>query len=322
MYIIKNLKTLVKSLFTSVMLLFFSYNYAQNSTYKSTAFTLGFVNGISSPMGDFQKFSESGFMSDFVVNKAFCNKISIGLNTNFTALPIENKFGISNEKWSSFSISIGPQYHIDINKVFVEFYGQLGLSFINIPEVTDFYPQTNLIATDIKESNSSGLNTRFGINFGTEICKGFLLFVSTEYNTNINGEINYQTRDFSRAIDESGEIDPDLASDIPFENRDFSFSTININFGIRLDLGSKNQKAQDHNASRSNTTSSVKSNPDNDLDKQNSTISYSKMLVKMDINKDKKISKSEAKGDLKDNFEKRDVNKDGYITEDEMKTRN
>jgi hypothetical protein len=44
--------------------------------------------------------------------------------------------------------------------------------------------------TDIKESNSNELNTRFGINVGTrEICKGFHLKLSAQTNTSIYGEM-------------------------------------------------------------------------------------------------------------------------------------
>jgi hypothetical protein len=468
MWVIRNLKYLVKLFFASVMLVFCNFSYAQYSTNSSIPFTVDFVNGISLPMGDLEANSEPGFMNGFVVNKNLCSNISIGLNTNYTALTIKNKFGYSNEKWSSFSMSIGPQYHLAINKVFVEFYGKFGFTLINIPEATEYYPETDLIVSDINESNTSGLNTRFGINIGTQICKGMLLFASTEYNTNFNGDINYQTRDLSPAMDKAGEIDRDLASEIPLEHSAFSFSTMNINFGIRINLftpnykGTSNRrgissggdinnedsgdakaqdhnasrsnttssvksnpdgdadnedsgdakaqdhnasrsnttssvksnpdgdadnedsgdakaqyhnasrsnttssvksnpdgdldnedsgdaKAQDHNASRSNTTSSVKSNPDGDLDNedsgdakaqdhnasrsnttssvksnpdgdnQNSTLSFSKMLIEMDLNKDKRISKSEAKGELKSDFDKRDINKDGYYTEDENK---
>lgn len=252
----KDSKKVAKSLFTGILLLFFNFSFAQSSS-----FTLDFVNGIGEPMGDFKNFAASGYNSGFVVHKKFCKNLAIGLNTSYAALPLKNNTAASNEKWSSFSMSIGPQYQIDIHKVFVQFYGQLGLSFINVPEVTEYYPKTDLITTDIKESNSSGLNTRVGINLGTEICKGLHLFVATEYSTNVNGDINAQTRDFSSAEDRSGQIDPDLASEIAFKKNVFSFSTLNINFGIRLDLNNATQKAQDHNASRSNTTSAVLEKP-------------------------------------------------------------
>jgi len=49
--------------------------------------------------------------------------------------------------------------------------------------------------------------------------------------------------------------------------------------------------------------------------------SFTKMLSRMDINKDGKISKTEAKGNLEENFEKRDANGDGFIIETEF-TRN
>ncbi|WP_157757671.1 hypothetical protein [Pseudalgibacter alginicilyticus] len=373
----------IKSLFTAVMLLFYSVSFSQGSTNDSKPFILDFVSGVSYPLGDFKSFSETGFKSGLVVNKKFCNNISVGFNTNYTALPIKSNIGVSNEKWHAFSLGVGPQYQIDINKVFVQFYGHLGVSFLDIPEVIDFYPQTDLVLTSLKEANSSGLNTRLGINIGAEICKGLRFFVSTEYTTSYNGHINYQIKDVTNAIDDGGNINADIVNNIPFENKDFSFSTMNIQFGIRLDLGNTNQKATSHNASRSNRSNNIKhddsdedsgigqleghsanisgrinsvnDNPNDDLDGEDDNIAkatshnasrsnrsnnikhddfdedsdssaYSlsvlKVLVEMDINRDRKISKLEAKGDLKETFEKRDVNKDGYLTENELKAKN
>jgi len=255
-----------RSLLTSVLLFFFSLSHAQYSNPQSSPYTFDFVSGVSLPLGDFEMLSESGINSTFSVNKNFCDHISIALNTSYMSLGVNDNYGVSNDSWKAFSMSFGPQYHIDINKAFVQFYGNLGLSFITTPEIIAYYPQSDLISTNIEESNLSGINTRLGLKLGTEICDGLNFFVSTEYSTMINGNINYQSRDLSAAVSDAGRVDADLASEIPFENHSFSFSSVNVNFGIRIDLGSTKPRAQDHNTSRSNTTSSVKGNPDTDLD--------------------------------------------------------
>lgn len=243
------------------MFLIFNFSFSQNSINNSTPFSLNFVNGISSPLSGFESFSETGFNSGFVINKNFCSNFSIGLGADYTSLLVKNTFGSSNENWSSFSINIGPQYNINVYKVFVNLYGRLGCSFIKIPEITEFYPQPTAIVSNFQESNSSGLNTRLGINLGTRVCNGLGFFVSSEYVTNMKGSINYQTRDLSKAVIANGQIDPDLASEIPFKNSAFSFSSLNVSFGIRLDLnnkGNRSSNATDYNSSRSNRTTSIK----------------------------------------------------------------
>ena len=234
----KTLKPGINLLFTGIMLLIYSFSFSQNTA----AYTLDFVNGISSPLGDFQSFSELGHNSSFIINKSFCKHISVGLNTNYTSLPLKEPFNVSNEKWSSFSFSIGPQYNVDIKKVSVQFYGRLGLSFISIPEIINFYPETNVTDLNFNESKTNGLNTRLGINLGTQVCNGLSFFTSAEYTSNLYSNVNYQTRDVSGAIGATGQIDPDLASAIAFENSDFSFSSFNINFGIRLNINQKNNR--------------------------------------------------------------------------------
>ena len=64
-----------------------------------------------------------------------------------------------------------------------------------------------------------------------------------------------------------------------------------------------------------------KSQRNNNSQNSNVAPSFTKMLEKMDVNKDNKLSKTEVKGRLKENFDKRDLNKDGYLTEDEMMNR-
>ena len=265
----KNLKIVRKALFTTTVLLIFSVSFSQ--TNSNNSYALDFVNGLSTPIGDFNNFADNGFNSGFNISKNFCSNVSIGLSTNYTALPIKDAFGVSNEKWSSFSFETGPQYRIEANKISIQFYGRLGLSFINIPEITDYYTDTNFISCQIEKANTTGLNTRLGVNFGTKICKGLSFFIATDYVSTFNSNINYSNRNLDSAMSPSGTIDPDLASEIDFNKTSFNFSTLNINFGIQIDLNTRGcaeddkTRATDYNSSRSNrTTSSSVKDLDND----------------------------------------------------------
>jgi hypothetical protein len=255
----------------STTLLIISYSYSQNATNNIETYSLEFANGISAPVGDLENYADSGINSGFVLNKNFCNNISIGLGTNYSALAVKNEFGTTNEKWSSFSVNIGPQYSIDLNKFQVQFYGRLGVSFINSPAIENYYPKTNVVVLAFEEANTTSLNTRLGINLGIKVCNGLSFYLASEYASNIKNEINYGYRDISKAITESGTIDPDTVSEIDFSNKNLSFSTFNLNFGVRVDLNTnRSTKATDHNSSRSNKTSHTPLNIDNgDADDDN-----------------------------------------------------
>ena len=255
---LKNFITIHQILFISIFLFIFNVSFSQSSPSNTAAYSLEFVNGVSLPLGDLKTYSEKGLNSTLTINKKFCDKVSLGLTTNYTALPITNKYGSSNKQWNSTSINVGPQYHIGTSKFSVQCYGKIGLSFVSIPEIQNFYDNTDIIITNFEKTTATTLNTRVGINLGTEICKGLYFYVASEYSYNPNGNINYGIRDISKAIDATGNIDPDLASTICFKNQNFSFSSFNVDFGIRIDLkGNNNTRATDYNSSRSNRSTSV-----------------------------------------------------------------
>jgi len=241
---LKKVKLFNKLLFTSMMLLSTSYSFSQNALPNSSLYSLEFVNGISLPSGDFKNYSDIGFNSSLAINRKFCNNLSIGLSTNYTSLPIKEVFGVSNEKWNSTSISVGPQYNIGNNKFSIELYGKLGLSFIAIPEINGFYPNTDMMITRFEETNTTHLISRLGINLGTEICYGLFFYVNPEYASSLNSSINYSARNLSSAIGPSGRIDSDLASEITFKEEKISFSSFNVNFGIRIDLNGNNNNTR------------------------------------------------------------------------------
>ncbi|ANW95607.1 hypothetical protein AXE80_04645 [Wenyingzhuangia fucanilytica] len=266
----KNLRSIHQFIFTGILLFSFHVSFSQNPVKKAT-YSLEFINGMSLPMGDFKNFADNGFNSALMINKQFCDKLSIGLNTNYNSLPIKSRYGVSNKKWNSTSINIGPQYNIGGKKFSAGLYGRLGLSFVNIPEINDFYPNTDAVTTNFEKTNTTNLNARVGINIGIKICNGLSFYLASEYSTNLNGDINYGTRDLSKAETPTGDIDPDLASTIPFKNQSFSFSSLNVNFGMRINLnkGNKGTRATDYNSSRSNRSTSIISPDDSNNNNEN-----------------------------------------------------
>ena len=242
--------------FTSVLLFIFSLSYSQIPSYEHGTYSLELTNGISTPTGGGKNFADTGFNSGITLNKNVCNNIAIGFSTNYSSLAVKQELGISNENWNSLSFHAGPQYQLNINRLNIQLYGHLGVSFINVPEITSFHPNSEVIVTSFEQANTSALNTRLGINLGINICKGLQFYVASEYTSNIKGEINYRTRDLSNAVILNETIDPEAADAIVFSPKNISFSTLNTNFGIRLDMGgNRSTRATDHNSSRSNKTS-------------------------------------------------------------------
>ncbi len=245
-----------KVFISGILVLVFSNAFSQSPP----PYTVDFLNGIATPIGEFNNFSEPGFKSGIGISKQFCNKLSLGINTDYTAFSVKNSLGTFNEKWNYTSLSVGPQYKINFKNTFAQLYGRFGMSFINTPSNTEYYPQTNLITTQFQAYESNALYTRFGLNLGVEICEGLSFMISADYSTHLYSNINYQSRNLSSAIDAKGQLDPDLASAIAFENRNFSLTSFNINFGMRIALNKRQNKAgtraTDYNSSRSNKNGS------------------------------------------------------------------
>ena len=197
------------------------------------------TNGLSTPTGDFQNFANNGFSTGITINKNFCNNLSLGLQIGYSAFPVDENFGQMNSNWNNTAVIISPQYQIDLGGVGIYVYGGSGISFVNTPEIIDSYPNTDIISTRINTSNSSILTGKLGANFIANVCEGMQLFINTEYLTSINSNIGYQVRDLSAAINDEGNIDPDLANNIAFENKTLKLSSVNISFGVRIALNNK-----------------------------------------------------------------------------------
>tara|TARA_R110001592_G_scaffold211976_2_gene464075 strand:+ start:4497 stop:5921 length:1425 start_codon:yes stop_codon:yes gene_type:complete len=265
------MKTLITSkspitfLFISALWLFQGYGFAQVTSHNSP-YSLELTNGISFPQSDLKNYADNGFNSGFIIEKQFCNQLAVSLDSRFTSLPIHNSFDISNKTWKSTTFNVGPQYSIDKHSFSMDFYGRMGISIISVPEIHHFYANSNIVNTQFDQAKTSHLNARIGINLGYTICNSLFLYANPEYYSTITGGIHYGQRDLSKAVDPSGNIDPDLANDIAYNHEQFSISTFNINFGIRFNItkNNNNTRATDYNSSRSNrSTSAIAPNPDN-----------------------------------------------------------
>ena len=239
-----------------------SYSYSQNSSANSP-YSIELTNGISLPQSGFKNYAGNGFNSGISIERKFCDKLSIGLGTRFTSLPLQSD-EISNKTWNSTAVHVGPQYTIGNQKLTMGLYGRIGLSVLSVPEIKSFYANSDAISTNFENTKTTSFNTRIGVNIGLNVCEGLYFYANPEYASNLKG-VNYGQRDLSKAVDPSGNIDPDLANEISFKNESLSFSSFNINFGIRFNFNSSNStRATDYNSSRSNrTTSAIAPNPDN-----------------------------------------------------------
>src|SRR5690554_3892462 len=120
-------------LFRSLLLLFFFSGFSQFKIMGQSPYGLDFNAGLTMPSGDFKNYADNGFQTGLMFNKAIYKNLALGLSTNYNQLKIKDGFQSSDKQWSSFSLGVGPQYTLPINKFFIQFYGHLGVSFINTP---------------------------------------------------------------------------------------------------------------------------------------------------------------------------------------------
>jgi hypothetical protein len=294
-----------------------------------TELTLDLINGLSMPRGNFGDIARDGFNSGFVLNKKYCRNLSLGLGANYSAFNFRQGFGqvqSGGDQYRLTSLDIGPQYTFNWGRFSMKLFGRSGLTFINTPSILAYYPNSEVITTNFDKRNTTALITRLGTDLSAKLCNGLKIFVSTEYVRTLNSDFDYQTRDVSKAIRADGTIDPDQANEISFNNESFTFSGLNINFGVNINIGSSGgksssrkgnpiyeanpnkgvnplykgsvnnplyedkgnkglnplyeksssarssgSKAQDYNSSRSNTTSAVETDKEDDKAEKDST---------------------------------------------------
>jgi hypothetical protein len=115
------------------------------------------------------------------------------------------------------------------------------------------YPETDITITTLEAYKSTALTIRLGANVTANICEGLNLYLSSEYITNLNSDLNYQTRDLSTAFREDGSIDSDVANKLPYTNESLSLSMLNVNFGVRIFIGGSGSKRKSNSIFRNNS---------------------------------------------------------------------
>ena len=208
---------------------------------KNKTYTLDFFNGISFPQGNLNDFLKNGFNSGVLLHKNISKRISVGLSANHSRFNHRRDFG-SFSTWqqhelSSTSFDIGPEYKFKLGKFALEFYGRSGLSIVNSPQTTAFYPETEISITSLEAYKSTSLTTRFGANMTAHVYRELNFYFSSEYITSLNSDLNFQTRDVSKAIRGDGSLDLDVANRVPYRTENLSLSMLNVNIGLRISLG-------------------------------------------------------------------------------------
>ena len=232
----------MKNLFLSIILILFcTYSNAQNSQSNSGKLQIEIINGISLPNGGFEDFVEDGFNSELSLSKQFCEKISLGFGAKHSSFNVKQEFGPvqgSRNQYTSTTFDVGPQLNIGNSKFAIQVYGRTGLSVTSTPEIKSLQANTDITTEKLNQQSVKALSARVGAKIKTEVCTGLQLFVSSEYVTTLNSDINFYSKDLSKAIGADGRIDPDLASEIPFTAKSLNFSSLNMNFGVSISIGS------------------------------------------------------------------------------------
>lgn len=213
------------------------------------AYTIDFFNGLSFPQGDLNTFLKDGFNSGILIHKRFGKKLSIGLSANYSRYDHKQSIGLEQNfkrhELSTTSFDIGPQYNLNLGRFTLEFYGRSGLSIVNSPQSFMMYPETDIMITSLEAYKSTAMTTRLGANMTANISQGLNLYLSSEYLTSINSDMNYQSRDLSEAFDADGTLDFDAASKLPYKNESLSLSMFNVNFGVRISFGKSRKRKPD-----------------------------------------------------------------------------
>ncbi|PXX98798.1 hypothetical protein DF185_15590 [Marinifilum breve] len=214
---------------------------AMNFTYgQNQNLSIEIVNGISLVNGDFKDLVEDGFNNELSISKSFCPKLSLAMGVKHSSFNVKEEFGQTQgtrRQFRSLGFDLGPQFSFGSDKLSVILYGRTGLSVNSTPEIAQKHPNTDITTSGMKQQSIKALSARIGAKVNTELCKRIQLFVSSEYATSLNGDVNFYTKDISKAIGADGRIDPDLASEIPTTSSSFNFNSLNVNFGVSIAMG-------------------------------------------------------------------------------------
>ena len=249
----------------------------QSSGKKSTA--VSFSSGIALPSGDFKNYADDGVFANIGYTTSFCEGwfakadfqyIGYSASEDFSTRDIEKI-----EPFQAYGLSAGLLYAIKGKVMSIDLYVQPGISFFEAPKLQKYYESGNFLIENTPAQSQRLFNAGAGLNLNVKFCDAGALFVNAEYRSYLTGSIISQTRNIENALTADGTIDPDLLSTIPFEQNDFRPDALQLGIGVRWNLNTTKNLAQnfsaeresnndspgtratDHNSSRSNKTSSI-----------------------------------------------------------------
>ncbi len=163
---------------------------------------------------------------------------SFGLQTDYNQFKLPEDANDA-KRWKSLSLSFGPEYKI-IRKgpFFIQLYGRIGTSFIQVPDSKYFYSGTRVITDEFEDSNVTSLEGKLGSIFSYEISPGLRIMSNFELSSNLNNPIKYKHRDITKAINR-GELNEELANSLPFEDAQIKISFISLNVGLSFNIFNK-----------------------------------------------------------------------------------
>ena len=248
--------------------------------------------GMSSPSSSFSdnSFAGDGSFIELSSNYYF-SKIGAGISIGSFSNPTEGnllKFtektgvplALKSEKWKTSYYGIGPSFKTNLGDFETIITGRVGSMTIKsnalesdlIIEDADTPASIPVYNISHKENTSMGFYTA-GIKLGYKLNPNLTFYIAANYLSSFSEDLSFEETktDVQKFdLDRDGVISQDearklLDTQITYETSTINSSVqlLNFGFGLSYSFGKKpnntSSKAQDHNASRSNTTSSKNS---------------------------------------------------------------
>jgi hypothetical protein len=291
----------MKKLSTLIFIVFVTFAYSQKKSNgleqnKSSSIDISLAAGISTPSSSFSDNSYAGNGSFLeIASTYYFSKIGIGVllgsisnPTEGNLLDIANDAGypieVNSEKWKTSYYGIGPSYKTNIGSLEAIIFAQAGSMSIKPNSLEgNFVTSTTEVPTSIPVYNFSNNKTskvgfyNAGIKLGYKLNQNLGLYILANYASTFSDDLSIDkssTNIKNFDLNRDGVISPEEIQklqrvEIEYKTSTITskFQTINYGFSLSYSFGKNKQaKAQDHNASRSNTTSSKIAQNPNDTD--------------------------------------------------------
>lgn len=216
--------------------------------------------GLSTTQSDFKDLSENGFVLGLSLDKYLSSKFALGLDINYQANDFKNSidyssipstFGVlSNDvnKWSTATISLGPTYKIGGEKFNLELFLKGGLSMVKVPAQSTTFSGGGvqyLNILELKEESKSSFGITSGVRLNYAISNSLSFFVNPQYVLSAS-EIGF----FHKDITTEGVANPDLLVQDGGQLCYVKPSYLNVNAGLKFNLGGKPNKIEEENVNR------------------------------------------------------------------------